>query len=242
MTCLHCGKPASGTLCAKCTADYWSMIRQLGHVQLPALRSIMLKQARIGNLGHAPGRGNAPLPIDTHAQDLIAESEAWLDEQAGKINATYANLPWDKAWKRIIANKHTILAMPTTADDYKALQRIIRRNEQALTPSEDLTIIGTCPQCTKQALAVEDAEEWRCPECGWTGSVQAVKADRDAKLWELEYTGKPSEVARYLRRFGILVDGHRINVLLSRHRIRATPTKRSGEYVFNLGELTGLLR
>lgn len=242
MTCLHCGKPASGTLCAKCTADYWSMIRQLGHVQLPALRSIMLKQARIGNLGHAPGRGNAPLPIDTHAQELIAESEAWLDEQAGKINATYANLPWDKAWKRIIANKHTILAMPTTADDHKALQRIIRRNEQALTPAEDLTIIGTCPQCKKQALAVEGAEEWRCPECGWTGSVQAVKADRDAKLWELEYAGKPSEVARYLRRFGIRVDGHRINVLLSRHRIRATPTKRSGEYVFNLGELTGLLR
>lgn len=218
------------------------MIRQLGHVQLPALRSIMLKQARIGNLGHAPGRGNAPLPIDTHAQELIAESEAWLDEQAGKINATYANLPWDKAWKRIIANKHTILAMPTTADDHKALQRIIRRNEQALTPTEDLTIIGTCPQCKKQALAVEGAEEWRCPECGWTGSVQAVKADRDAKLWELEYAGKPSEVARYLRRFGIRVDGHRINVLLSRHRIRATPTKRSGEYVFNLGELTGLLR
>ena len=48
MTCLHCGKPASGTLCAKCTADYWDMIRQLGHVQLPTLRSIMLRQAHIG--------------------------------------------------------------------------------------------------------------------------------------------------------------------------------------------------
>lgn len=242
MHCTHCAKPTTTTLCVSCLDRYWQLILQLGHVQLPALRSIMLKQAHIGNLGHAPGRGNAPLPIDTHAQDLIAKSEAWLDEQAGKINSHYGNLPWRKAWQRLIANKHTILAMPTAANDYKALQRIIRRNEQALTPTEDLTIIGTCPQCKKQALAVEDAEEWRCPECGWTGSVQAVKADRDAKLWELEYTGKPSEVARYLRRFGIRVDGHRINVLLSRHRIRATPTKRSGEYVFNLGELTGLLR
>ena len=244
--CAHCHKPtkqaAANMLCPNCREDYWMLIRHLGHVQLPTLRSIMLKQAHIGTTGHSPNRGSAPLPIDTHAQNLIAESEAWLDEQAGKINATYANLPWDKAWKRIIANKHTILNMPTTANDYKTLQRIIRRNEQALTPAEDLTIIGTCPQCKKQALAVEGAEEWRCPECGWTGSVQAVKADRDAKLWELEYTGKPSEVARYLRRFGIRVDGHRINVLLSRHRIRATPTKRSGEYVFNLGELTGLLR
>lgn len=242
MHCTHCAKHTTTTLCASCLDRYWQLILQLGHDQLPALRSIMLKQVHIGNRGHAPGRGNAPLPIDTHAQDLIAKSEAWLDEQAGKINSHYGNLPWWKAWQRLIANKHTILNLSTAADDYANLQHIIRRNEQALTPSEDLTIIGTCPQCKKQALAVEGAEEWRCPECGWTGSVQAVKADRDAKLWELEYAGKPSEVARYLRRFGIRVDGHRINVLLSRHRIRATPTKRSGEYVFNLGELTGLLR
>ena len=127
MTCLHCGKPVSGTLCVKCTADYWQLIHQLGHVQLPALRSIMLRQAHIGPTGHTPNKGNAPLPIDVHAQDLISESEAWLAEQAGKINARYSNLPWDKAWKKITANKHTILSMSTAADDYAALEHISRR-------------------------------------------------------------------------------------------------------------------
>ena len=240
MTCLHCGKPASGTLCAKCTANYWSMIRQLGHVQLPALRSIMLKQARIGNLGHAPGRGNAPLPIDTHAQDLIAESEAWLDEQAGKINATYANLPWDKAWKRIIANKHTI-NMSTAADDYTALEHISRRNETALTPEEAMVIIGTCPQCGHQATSTPQADEWTCPHCKWQGGVQAIKATRDNKLWQLEYTGKPVEVARYLSKMDVHCTSDQIRQWLTRGKLHATPTKHKGEYVFNLGEITAML-
>ena len=77
-------KPAAANmLCQTCRETYWTLIRQLGHVQLPALRSIMLRQAHIGPTGHTPNRGSAPLPIDVHAQDLIAESEAWLAEQAG---------------------------------------------------------------------------------------------------------------------------------------------------------------
>ena len=113
--CQHCGKPVSGTLCAKCTADYWAMIYQLGHVQLPTLRSIMLRQAYIGTPAHTPNKGTAPLPIDTHAQDLIADSEAWLAEQAGKIRAAYAAYDWRKAWYAIISNRHTILNMSTAA-------------------------------------------------------------------------------------------------------------------------------
>lgn len=179
--CQHCHKPmkpaSANMLCQNCRTDYWTMIHQLGHVQLPALRSIMLKQAHIGTTGHTPNRGSAPLPIDTHAQNLIAESEAWLDEQAGKINATYANLPWDKAWKRIIANKHTILNMSTAADDYAALEHIVRRNEQALTPEEAMVIIGTCPKCGHQATSTPQAETWICPDCKWQGGVQASKPD-----------------------------------------------------------------
>lgn len=33
---------AANLLCASCRENYWQLIRQLGHVQLPALRSIML--------------------------------------------------------------------------------------------------------------------------------------------------------------------------------------------------------
>ena len=241
MTCLHCGKPASGTLCAKCTANYWSMIRQLGHVQLPALRSIMLKQARIGNLGHAPGRGNAPLPIDTHAQDLITESEAWLDEQAGKINATYANLPWDKAWKRIIANKHTILNMSTAADDCANLQHIIRRNEQALTPEDELILLGTCPNCHSMLTGTPEAESVTCQGCRREWAAPAIKAARDERLWQVQITGTPSDAAKELKRYGLTVSRNLISQWMRRGKLHATPTKTKNQYVFNLGELAALL-
>ena len=160
--CQHCRKPmkpvAANLLCASCRENYWQLIRQLGHVQLPALRSIMLRQARIGTPAHTPSRGNAPIPIDTHAQDLIADSEAWLAEQAGKIRAAYAGYDWRKAWFAIISNRRTILDMSTAADDYAALEHISRRNETALTPEEAMVIIGTCPQCGHQATSTPQAD------------------------------------------------------------------------------------
>ena len=53
------------------------------------------------------------MPIDTHAQALITDSEAWLAEQAGKIRSAYAGYGWRKAWLAILSNRHTILDMPT---------------------------------------------------------------------------------------------------------------------------------
>ena len=243
MTCKHCGKPTTPTspLCSKCQSDYWQLIRQLGHVQLPTLRSIMLKQARIGNPGHTPSRGTAPLPINTHAQQLISESEAWLAEQAGKINTRYANLPWRKTWQKILANKHTILTTPTIAEDFQALQHITRRNEQALTPEDDLIILGTCPQCPHQLKGTPDAETVTCPACHTEWPTPLVKASRDLKLWQLQVTGTPSDAAKELKRYGLTISRNLISQWVRRGKLHATPTNHKGQYVFNLGELAALL-
>ena len=243
--CTHCGKPlkpvTDNLLCDTCRETYWQLIRQLGDVQLPALTSIMLKHAHIGTTGHMPNRGNAPMPIDTHAQNLIGESEAWLAEQAGKIRPQYANYRWRKAWLAILSNRHTILSMTTAAEDYTALEHISRRNEIALTPDEAMVIIGTCPQCGHQAISTPQAETWTCPDCEWQGGVQAIKATRDNKLWQLEYTGKPIEVARYLAKMDIHCTSSQIRQWLTRGKLHATPTGHKGEYTFNLGEIAAML-
>ena len=228
-------------LCASCRTDYWTMIRQLGHVQLPALRSIMLKQAHIGPTGHTPNKGNAPMPIDTHAQDLIADSEAWLAEQAGKINARYSNLPWGKAWKKITANKHTILSMSTAADDYAALEHIVRRNEQALTPEDELIILGTCPNCDTLLTGTPEAESVTCQGCHEEWAAPAIKAARDQRLWQIQLTGTPSDAAKELKRYGLTISRNLISQWLRRGKLHATPTNTKNQYVFNLGELAALL-
>nr|WP_303826494.1 PhnA protein [Bifidobacterium catenulatum] len=243
--CQHCHKPmkpaTANLLCQNCRQDYWKLIRQLGHVQLPALTSIMLKQAHIGATGHTPSKGNAPTPIDVHAQDLIEEAEAWLAEQAGKINARYSNLPWDKAWKRIIANKHTILTMSTAADDYAALEHIVRRNEQALTPEDELIILGTCPNCHRQLTGTPDAESVTCPDCHTEWAAPAIKAARDERLWQIQITGTPSDAAKELKRYGLSVSRNLISQWLKRGKLHATPTEHKRQYTFNLGELAALL-
>lgn len=243
--CKHCRKPmkpvSANLLCASCRENYWQLIRQLGHVQLPALRSIMLKQAHIGPTGHAPNKGNAPIPIDTRAQALITDSEAWLAEQAGKINQHYGNLPWRKAWQRLIANKHTILEMSTAADDYAALEHISRRNETALTPEDELIIIGTCPKCDSMLTGTPEAESVTCQHCRTEWSAPAIKAARDERLWQVQITGTPSDAAKELKRYGLTVSRNLISQWLKRGKLHATPTKTKNQYVFNLGELAALL-
>lgn len=244
--CQHCHKPmkqaTANMLCASCRETYWQAIRQLGHVQLPALRSIMLRQARIGTPTHTPSRGSAPMPIDTRAQALITDSEAWLAEQAGKINARYSNLSWDKAWKKITANKHTILSMSTAADDYAALEHISRRNETALTPEDELIILGTCPSCHRQLTGTPDAETVTCQHCRTEWPAPAIKAARDERLWQVQITGTPSDAAKELKRYGLSVSRNLISQWLRRGKLtHATPTKHKRQYTFNLGELAALL-
>lgn len=233
---------ADNPLCQTCREDYWTMIYQLGHVQLPALRSIMLRQARIGTTTHTPSRGNAPLPIDTRAQDLITESEAWLAEQAGKIRAAYAAYDWRKAWYAIISNRHTILNMSTAADDYASLQHIVRRNEQALTPEDELIILGTCPNCHTLLTGTPEAESVTCPDCHVEWAAPAIKAARDERLWQVQIVGTPSAVAKELKRYGLTVSRNLISQWLKRGKLsHATPTEHKRQYKFNLGELAALL-
>lgn len=244
--CQHCHKPmkpaTANLLCASCREDYWTLIRQLGHVQLPALRSIMLRQARIGPTGHTPNKGNAPLPIDTHAQDLIADSEAWLAEQAGKIRAAYAGYDWRKAWYAIISNRHTILNMPTAADDYASLQHITRRNEQALTPEDELIILGTCPKCDSMLTGTPEAESATCRHCRTEWPAPAIKAARDERLWQMQITGTPSDAAKELKRYGLTISRNLISQWLKRGKLsHATPTEHKRQYTFNLGELAAQL-
>lgn len=236
-------KPAAANmLCTSCRTDYWAMIYQLGHIQLPTLRSIMLRQAHIGPTGHAPNKGNAPLPIDTHAQDLIAESEAWLAEQAGKIRGVCGAYDWRKAWHAIISNRHTILDMPTAADDYIALEHIARRNEQALTPEDELIILGTCPKCDSMLTGTPEAESVTCQGCHMEWAVPAIKAARDERLWQVLITGTPSDAAKELKRYGLTVSRNLISQWLKRGKLsHATPTEHKRQYMFNLGELAALL-
>lgn len=244
--CQHCRKPmkpaADNLLCQTCRETYWTMIYQLGHIQLPALRSVMLRQAHIGTPAYMPSRGNAPLPIDVHAQDLIADSEAWLAEQAGKIRTQYGNLPWNKAWQRIIANKHTILNMSTAAADYTALEHITRRNEQALTPEDELIILGTCPNCHSMLTGTPEAESVTCQHCRTEWPAPAIKAARDERLWQMQITGTPSDAAKELKRYGLTVSRNLISQWLRRGKLsHATPTEHKRQYTFNLGELAAQL-
>lgn len=141
----------------------------------------------------------------------------------------------------ILSNRHTILDMPTAADDYAALEHISRRNEAALTPEDELIILGTCPTCRHQLTGTPDAESVTCQHCRSEWAAPAIKAARDQRLWQVQITGTPSDAAKELKRYGLTISRNLVSQWLRRGKLHATPTEHKRQYVFNLGELAALL-
>ena len=132
--------------------------------------------------------------------------------------------------------------MSTAADDYAALEHIVRRNEQALTPEDELIILGTCPNCHTLLTGTPEAESVTCPDCHMEWAAPAIKAARDERLWQVQIAGTPSDVAKELKRYGLTVSRNLISQWLKRGKLsHATPTEHKRQYTFNLGELAAQL-
>lgn len=132
--------------------------------------------------------------------------------------------------------------MSTAADDYTNLQHIVRRNEQALTPEDELIILGTCPKCDNMLTGTPEAESVTCQGCHREWAAPAIKAARDERLWQMQITGTPSDAAKELKRYGLTVSRNLISQWLKRGKLsHATPTEHKRQYTFNLGELAALL-
>ena len=155
-------------LCPACETDYLDRLRSLNG-QLAALRSVALKQARIGTPEHRPSTGFPPSPIDWQAQQLVDETAEWMRVRLALIDATCANAPlrrWRMMWTKLVANRRTLLTLDTAPYDYHALRRLSERIERRLTPQPDRLMCGHCPACGAPVLAPRKARRQECRECG----------------------------------------------------------------------------
>lgn len=236
-TCDACGKPTTNRLCSDCQTRYARALHTLARIQLPALTSIMLRQARIGDRQHAPSRGNAPLPIDINAAMLIQQAEQTLASIAGQLDPRYARLGWRHTWQAITINRRKALNLPTAGDDLHQLTRTADTIETALTPDDDRIIIGDCPECGTKLTSAPNTNTITCPACHTTSQVHDITLVRNRKLTGIPITGTPSHITRQLKHeYGISLKRNTLSQWIRRGTVHAQHTG-LGTYTLDLGEL-----
>lgn len=236
-TCDACGKPTTSRLCSDCQTRYARALHTLARIQLPALTSIMLRQARIGEHQHTPNRGTAPLPIDINAAMLIQQAEQTLASIAGQLDPRYARLGWHHTWQAITINRRKAVNLPTAGDDLNQLTRITDIIETALTPEDDRIIIGDCPECGTQLTTAPAAETVTCPACHTTSQTHDIINTRNNRLNGITITGTPSHITQKLKHaYGITVKRNTLSQWIRRGTIHAQHAG-LGTYTLDLGEL-----
>ena len=237
-TCDACGKPTtSSRLCSDCQTRYERTLHTLARIQLPALTSIMLRQAHIGEHQHTPSRGNAPLLIDINAAMLIQQAEQALASIAGQLDPRYARLGWRHTWQAITIHRRQALNLPTAGDDLHQLTRTADIIETALTPEDDRIIIGDCPECGTQLTSAPDTLTITCPACHTTSQTRDITLARNRKLTGIPITGTPSHITRQLKhQYGISLKRNTLSQWIRRGTIHAQHTG-LGTYLLDLGEL-----
>ena len=236
-TCDACGKPATNRLCSDCQTRYERTLHTLARIQLPALTSIMLRQAHIGEREHAPSRGNAPLPIDINAAMLIQQADQTLASIAGQLDPRYARLGWRHTWQAITIRYKQAVNLPTAGDDLHQLTRTADTIETALTPDDDRIIIGDCPECGIQLTSAPNTLTITCPACHTTSQTRDITLARNRKLTGIPITGTPSHITRQLKHaYGIQLKRNTLSQWIRRGTIHATRTG-LGTYTLDLGDL-----
>ena len=237
-TCDACGKPTtSSRLCSDCQTRYTRALHTLARIQLPALTSIMLRQAHIGEHQHTPSRGNAPLLIDINAAMLIQQAEQALASIAGQLGPRYARLGWHHTWQAITIHRKQAVNLPTAGDDLHQLTRITDIIETALTPEDDRIIIGDCPECGTQLTSAPNTLTITCPACHTTSQTHDITSARNRKLTGIPITGTPSHITQRLNhQYGITLKRNTLSQWIRRGTIHAQHTGH-GTYTLDLGEL-----
>ena len=183
-------------MCENCEHDYHALVLQLGG-DMMALTSIAMKLARIGPMEHTPNTGVAPLPIDTHAADLLGQAREWMRAIATRLDPR--NRHTGRKWLhgQLLDHWDTIVAMHQAPDDYQALRDLKTRIDWTLTPREVGTTNTDCPQCHAQ-LAYPPQAQWAdCPKCGTRLDLTALHQAREAEMQAKTFPATCAGAARW---------------------------------------------
>lgn len=242
--CPECGgKVAPGRwMCHDCEATYLRLLRDV-RPTMQALTSLTMKTSHAGVRNHGGGDGFAPSPIDWGMERLRSELGEWIQTTASNLKASYGLIPlrqWKRIWTLLVANRNSLLQLPSVHDDYRSLRRIMTLIDHATHPGEDMMLAGQCPDCHMPIMCPKGAKTAKCACCDTEQDVETLHTAMTAKIGSLHITSTPQGAADWIRQeTGIKISRNLIRMRIKRGTLAARP-EGDGYYQFKISDLIAL--
>lgn len=242
--CPECdGKVAPGRwMCRDCEATYLRLLRDV-RPTMQALTSLTMKTSHAGARCHGGGDGFAPSPIDWGMERLRSELGEWIQTTASNLKASYGLIPlrqWKRIWTLLVANRNSLLQLPTSHDDYRRLRNIMTLIDHATHPDEGLMLAGQCPDCGTPIMCPKTAKTAKCEYCGDAHDVGTLRTAMNTKISSLHITRTPQGAADWIRQeTGTKISRNMIHMRIKRGKLAAHP-EGDGYYRFKISDLIAL--
>lgn len=225
--CPECdGKVAPGRwMCRDCETKYLRLLRDV-RPTMQALTSLTMKTSHAGPRCHGGGDGFAPSPIDWGMERLRSELGEWIQTTASNLKASYGLIPlrqWKRIWTLLVANRNSLLQLPSVHDDYRSLRHIMTLIDHATHPGEDMMLAGVCPDCHMPIMCPKTAKTAKCAYCGNVRDIESLESAMKSRLEKIHVTTTPSGAAEWVKEnFGISITRKDVNNWRIRGKLHVT--------------------
>ena len=242
--CPECGgKVAPGRwMCHDCETRYLRLLRDV-RPTVQALTSLAMKTSHVGPRDHGGGDGFAPLPINWTMADHRNELVGWLQDTAMHLKPSYGCIPsrqWKLIWTKLVANRTTLLQLPSAVSDYHSLRHTMTLIDRATHPGEDMMLAGQCARCRMPVMCPKTAKTAKCAYCDAENDVETLHKAMNSRIGSLHVTTTPTGASGWIKNeYGITVKRTTIAMRIKRGQLHATPLG-DGYYEFPIRELAAL--
>ena len=156
--CQNCDKPAEApwTLCKTCRREYARLLHRL-RVNLHLLQAVARREYRLSEpgAGGRPQGGDAPAPINLHAQDMLDQTEDGLQDMWNETGVE-SRPRWQTLLRDAPRRLPDLCRASRSGHWLTWLTHACERIEPLIDRRpRSRRIVGMCPECGREVLAAK---------------------------------------------------------------------------------------
>ncbi|WP_368105475.1 hypothetical protein [Bifidobacterium bifidum] len=242
--CQHCGnqqveKP--WTLCQDCRRTYAKTLHQLCR-NMQLLQRVARHEYKLGEpgAGGKPQGGDAPAPINLHAQDMLDQTEDGLQDMWNETGVE-SRPRWQTLLRDAPRRLPDLCRASRSGHWLTWLTHACERIEPLIDRRpRSRRIVGMCPECGREVLAAK-GETLRLCKCGAVIDVAELREQSRDKAEAIHLTKTPAGMSEWLREnYGYEVSRKVIIMWIRRGKLPSSKPVEDGYYEFSIREIVSM--
>ena len=241
--CQNCDKPVEEpwTLCKACRRGYARLLHRL-RVNLHLLQAVARREYRLSEpgAGGRPQGGDAPAPINLHAQDMLDQTEDGLQDMWNETGVE-SRPRWQTLLRDAPRRLPDLCRASRSGHWLTWLTHACERIEPLIDRRpRSRRIVGMCPECGREVLAAK-GETLRLCKCGAVIDVAELREQSRDKAEAIHLTKTPAGMSEWLREnYGYEVSRKVIIMWIRRGKLPRSKPVEDGYYEFSIREIVSM--